>query len=121
MKNFRITVNGNTYDVAVEELSGAQAAAPSAAPAPAPAPAAKPAPAKSAAAAGTKVTAPMPGKILKLNAKPGASVKKGDVLLTFEAMKMENEMTAMQDGVIEVVAVQVGSTFETGDMLLSIV
>ena len=88
MKNLRITVNGIAYDVQVEELSGdAVASAPStpAAPAPAKAPAA---PKKAAVGAGEKVAAPMPGTIVSVNVSDGQAVKKGDVLVVLEAMKM---------------------------------
>ena len=88
MKNYRITVNGTAYDVAVEEL-GAGAAPAAAAAAPAPVAAAAPAPAAPAAAAGSiEVAAPMPGKILNVKASVGTAVKKGDVILILEAMKI---------------------------------
>ena len=88
------------------------AAAPAAAPAPAApvAPAAAPAAAAPvAAAAGEQITAPMPGTVLKVNTSQGAAVKKGDVLLVLEAMKMENEIQAPRDGVVAQVAVSKGS------------
>ena len=99
MKNYTITVNGNVYDVTVEEGTGSAApAAPKSAPKAAP---------KAAAPAGAqgavKVNAPMPGKVLKVNATAGAAVKKGDVLVVLEAMKMENEICAPQDGTIATV------------------
>lgn len=94
MKNYVITVNGTSYDVTVEEVGGAApvAATPVAAPV-------KAAPAKAAApAAGSvSVTAPMPGKILNVKLQAGAVVKKGDVILILEAMKMENEIVAPED------------------------
>lgn len=95
MKNYRITVNGTSYDVSVEELSGG--AAPVAAPvaaAPVAAPAAAPAaPAPAAGGAGSvKVSSPMPGKILAVKANVGDSVKKGQVILILEAMKMETKL-----------------------------
>ena len=95
MRKFNITVNGNTYEVEVEEVGGASfAAAPVAAPAaPAAAPAAKPAAApaakKSAPVAGAvQVTAPMPGTIVSVKVNVGDSVKKGDLVAVLEAMKM---------------------------------
>ena len=102
MKKFNIKVNGAAYEVEVEEVKAAPKAAapaPKAAPAPAPAPKAAPAPAPAkaavAAAAGeSTVTAPMPGKIIKLVASEGQAVQPGDVLLILEAMKMQNEITA---------------------------
>ena len=111
MKNYVITVNGTSYDVTVEEVGGAApvAATPVAAPV-------KAAPAKAAApAAGSvSVTAPMPGKVLSINANPGQSVKKGDTILVFEAMKMENSVVAPEDGTVASVAFGVGDSFEAG-------
>ncbi len=119
MKNYTITVNGNMYDVTVEEKSGGAPAA--AAPAPAkaaPAPAAAPAKAPSSGAAGgVKVKAPMPGKILAVKAEEGQSVSKGDVILLLEAMKMENEVVAPQDGTIASINVASGAAVEAGDVL----
>ena len=87
MKNYRITVNGVAYDVAVEELGAGEAsAAPASAPAAAPAPAKKAAPKTSGSAGAVKITAPMPGKIVAVKAQAGASVKKGDAVLVLEAM-----------------------------------
>ena len=102
MKNYTITVNGNVYDVTVEEnVAGAPAAAPVAAPraaAPA-APAAAPKAAAPAGAAGSvEVTASVPGKICKIEAGVGAAVKAGDTVLVLEAMKMEIPVVAPQDG-----------------------
>ena len=123
MKNYRITVNGTSYDVSVEELSGGAApvaapvaAAPVAAPAPAAAPAA---PAPAAGGAGSvKVSSPMPGKILAVKANVGDSVKKGQVIL--EAMKMENEVVAPEDGTIASIDVTVGASVESGDTLATL-
>lgn len=127
MKNYRITVNGTTYDVAVEEADGsAVSAAPAAAPkaaAPAPkaaAPAPAPAPAASGSAGSVVVAAPMPGKILGVKTENGKAVKKGEVLLILEAMKMENEIVAPQDGTIASVNVSVGSQVEAGDTLVTL-
>ena len=126
MKNYRITVNGTTYDVAVEEADGsAVSAAPvpkAAAPAPkAAAPAPKPAaPAASGSAGSVVVSAPMPGKILGVKTEAGKAVKKGEVLLILEAMKMENEIVAPQDGTVASVNVQVGSQVEAGDTLVTL-
>lgn len=125
MKNYRITVNGTSYDVTVEELSGgvAPAAAPVAAPVSAPAPAAAPAPAKAAPVGGAgsiKVSSPMPGKILAVKANVGDSVKKGQVILILEAMKMENEVVAPEDGTIASIDVTVGASVESGDTLATL-
>ena len=118
MKNLRITVNGVSYDVQVEELG--EGAAPVAAPVAAPAPAAAPAkPAAPVAAGSVKVTAPMPGTILSINAQAGQAVKKGDVLVVLEAMKMENEICAPEDGTVASVHVEKGANVETGALLVS--
>ncbi len=125
MKNYRITVNGTAYDVAVEEISGgaapaaAPAPAPAAAPAAAPAPAA-PAPATSGAAGSVTVAAPMPGKILNIKARVGQAVKKGEVILLLEAMKMENEVVAPEDGTIASINVNAGDSVEAGDTLATL-
>ncbi len=125
MKNYRITVNGNVYDVAVEELSGEEATvsmpAPKKAPVSVPKPAAAPAAAPAAGGKGSVViSAPMPGKILGVKASVGQSVKKGEVLLILEAMKMENEIVATQDGTVASIDVQVGSQVESGDTLATL-
>ena len=124
MKNYRITVNGTAYDVAVEELAAGAAPAPVAqvaAPVAAPAPAVAPAPAaKSTGAGSIKVASPMPGKILDVKAKVGDAVKKGQVLLILEAMKMENEVVAPEDGTVASVDVAVGAMVEAGDTLASL-
>ncbi len=115
MKTYTITVNGNVYEVTVEE-GAAGAAAPAAAPkAATPKPAAPKAAPKAAGAAGSvKVAAPMPGKILAVKANPGQAVKKGDVLLVLEAMKMENEIVAPQDGTVATINVANGDSVEAG-------
>ena len=119
MKNFTITVNGNVYDVTVEE-GGAGAAAPAAA-APKAAPkAAAPAPKAAAPAAGAgavKVTASVPGKVFKLNATAGQSLKAGDPIVTLEAMKMEIPVVAPQDGTIASIDVAAGDAVESGQVL----
>lgn len=126
MKNYRITVNGTSYDVSVEELAGgvAPVAAPvAAAPVAAPAPAAVPAPApaaKSAGAGAIKVASPMPGKILDVKANVGDAVKKGQVILILEAMKMENEVVAPEDGTVASIDVASGATVEAGDTLATL-
>ncbi len=122
MKSYTITVNGNVYDVTVEENTGAAApvARPVAAPVAAPK-AAAPAPAPKAAGGegAVKITAPMPGKILGIKANAGDKVTKGQVVVVLEAMKMENEIVAPQDGTIAGVNVSVGSAVEAGDVIAS--
>ena len=118
MKNYTITVNGTVYDVSVEEKTGAASpAAVAPAPAAAPAPAPAPAPAAGGSAGSVQVTAPMPGKILAVKASVGAEVKKGDVILLLEAMKMENEVVAPQDGKIASINVNSGDMVGAGDVL----
>ena len=122
MRKFNITVNGTAYEVEVEEVAAGESAAPkaaAAAPAPKAAPAAKPAAPKAAPVAnGTKVNAPMPGTILDVKVAQGQAVKKGDVLLILEAMKMENEILAPQDGTVAQVAVSKGASVNSGDPLV---
>ncbi len=129
MKNYTITVNGNVYEVTVEEGSaaGAPAAASKAVSAPAPsAPKAAPAPSAPVKAAsagsegGLKVAAPMPGKILGLKVNPGQAVKRGDVLVLLEAMKMENEIVAPSDGTVASVNVAIGDSVEAGATLATL-
>ena len=115
MKRFNITVNGKAYDVSVEEIGAGSAPAP-AAPAAAPAPAA-PAP---AAGAGEKVSAPMPGTILDVKVNNGDSVKKGQVIMILEAMKMENDIVASCDGSVTSVLVKKGDNVNSGDTLATI-
>lgn len=119
MKNLKITVNGVTYDVQVEEVgeTTAVASAPAvSAPAVAPAKVEK----KPAATGGTPVNAPMPGTILSVNVNEGQSVKKGDVLVVLEAMKMENEIKAPTDATVSSVAVQKGESVDTGAVLVTL-
>ena len=125
MKKYNVTVNGTAYEVTVEAVDAADIKAPApapaaaAAPAPAaPAPATAPAPAAAAApAGGEKITSPMPGTILNVNVTNGSAVKKGDVLMILEAMKMENEIMAPCDGTIASVNVTKGASVNTGDLL----
>ena len=124
MRKFNIKVNGQAYEVEVEEVAGGFAPAPvvpvAAAPAPAVAPIAAPAPekaeAKAAPAGGTQLKAPMPGTVIDFKATNGAAVKKGQTVLILEAMKMENEIVAPVDGVITFVASK-GASVNTDDLL----
>lgn len=122
MKSYTITVNGTVYDVTVEEKEAGTAPAAAAAPAPArPAAPAPKAPAAPARAQGSvKVNAPMPGKILDVKASAGAAVKKGQVLLILEAMKMENEVVAPEDGTVASINVSVGDSVEAGAVLATL-
>ena len=128
MKRYTITVNGNTYDVIVEEADASGVAyapvAPAATPAPAAAPAAAPKAAPKAAPQGAqganKVTAPMPGTILNVKVSAGQAVKKGDVICVLEAMKMENDIPAPCDGVIASINVQKGANVAANDVIATI-
>ena len=129
MKQLKITVNGKTYDVMVEEtgsVASAPVAAPAAAPAPAPAAAPAPAPAAPAAAPAPAATgsetisSPMPGTILSGKVNAGDAVKAGDVLLVLEAMKMENEIKAPHDATVAAVLVKQGDTVDSGAGLVSL-
>ena len=118
MKNYTITVNGNVYNVTVEEGTTAGAAPVVSAAKAAPAPAAAPKAAAPAGAAGSvEVTASVPGKICKIEAGVGAAVKAGDTVLVLEAMKMEIPVVAPQDGTVASVNVAVGDAVESGDVL----
>ena len=121
MKKFNVNVNGTVYQVEVEEVGGtvsAAPAAPAAAPAPAPAAAPSPAAAPAAPAGANTIEAPMPGKVLSVNVKPGDKVEAGDVLLILEAMKMQNEIMAPEDGTVTDVRVNAGDTVATGDVMV---
>lgn len=128
MKNYRVTVNGIPYDVVVEEIGEATYSAPAAPAAPtAPAAPAAPAAAPKAPAAAPKgsagataVKAPMPGTLIKVNVKAGDSVKKGDVLCVLEAMKMENDILAPEDGVVATVEVAQGASVATDAVLVTL-
>lgn len=127
MKKFKVTVNGKSYEVDVEELGTAAPAAP-VTPAPAPVAATSPAPASAASPAtqaapkgpipdsAVVVKAPMPGKISAIKQESG-SVTRGSVILVLEAMKMQNDIPAPQDGTLTEVRVAVGDNVKTGDVL----
>ena len=123
MRKFNVTVNGVVYEVEVEEVSGgasAPVAAPVAAAAPAAAPAPKAAPAATGKAGAVAIKAPMPGTILKINVKVGDSVKKGDVVCVLEAMKMENDICAPEDGVVASVEVAQGASVATDAVVVTL-
>ena len=121
MKKFLINVNGKSYDVEVVEVAsdGAVSVAPVVAAPQAPK-AQAPQAAPSANVNGTKVEAPMPGTILKVNVNVGDSVNEGDTVAVLEAMKMENEIPAPCSGKIAAVNVKQGDTVETGAVLVVI-
>ena len=122
MKNYTITVNGNVYDVTVEETgstSGAAAPRRTAAK-PAAAPAAAPAPAASAGAGSIKIEAGAAGKVFKIEKKVGDAVKKGDAVLVLEIMKMETPVVAPEDGTVASIDVAVGDAVESGALLATL-
>jgi len=133
MKKFKVTVNGKSYEVDVEELGTAAPAAPvtpapapvavaSPTPAPTPAPVSAASPAVQAAPKGpipdsaVVVKAPMPGKISAIK-QESCSLTRGSVILVLEAMKMQNDIPAPQDGTLTEVRVAVGDNVKTGDVL----
>ena len=143
MKRYNVTVNGMVYQVEVEEVKGeftqpvapvtmaapapvatpVQAAALAPQPQPAEAPKVEEAPkpvARATNATGEKIECPMPGTIVRVDVKEGATVKKGDVLVVLEAMKMENEIMSPVDGTVSQINVSKGSAVNTGDLLLVI-
>ncbi|MEE1516358.1 MAG: biotin/lipoyl-containing protein [Lachnospiraceae bacterium] len=121
MKNYRITVNGNVYDVSVEELNGNVATVPvvqTSTPVAAPK-VTKPV-AASAPAGAVTITSPMPGKIISVKVSVGAAVKKGDILMILEAMKMENEIQAEYSGRVLSINVAEGEKVGIGTELVTI-
>ena len=120
MKNYTITVNGNVYDVTVEENGNGAAAAPVAAPKAAPKAASKAAPKAAAGAGSIKVEAGAAGKVFKLDTTVGQAVKKGDAVLTIEAMKMEIPVVAPEDGTVASINVAVGDAIESGAVLATL-
>lgn len=117
MKKYKVNVNGQMYEITVEECDVNEASAPAtpAAPATSAAPAAPVAPV--ATGDGEPVSCPMPGTILAVNVSNGAQVKKGDVMFVLEAMKMENEICASKDGVVSDVSVTKGAAVDSGAVL----
>ncbi len=130
MQNFRVTVNGKVFEVSVEETTGVQESGAKvvmessavAAPAPAaPAPAAASAPKEVTLESGDKtVNAPLAGTIMSIKVKPGQAVKFGQVLLTLEALKMENEIVAPENGTIKEILVNEGTSVNVGDVIITI-
>ncbi len=123
MKKYNITVNGATYEVFVEEADVAGAApvaAPAASPAAAPAPKAAPKVAAAGAQGAVKVTAPMPGNILKMNVKVGDTVPANGLVCILEAMKMENEIFSEKGGVVASINAPVGTAVQSGDVIITL-
>ena len=121
-----VTVNGKAYEVEVpghvaaapkvKPIKPAAAAAPAAAPAGSPAPAAP----KKASGTGAAITAPLPGTITSIEVKEGDAVKAGQTVIVMEAMKMANNITAENDGVVKAILVQQGAQVQSGDALIEI-
>lgn len=122
MKNYTITVNGNVYDVVVEEGAGSGAgvaAAPVKKAAPVAAPAA--APKKASAGAGSiRVEAGAAGKVVKIEANVGTAVKKGDSVVVIESMKMEIPVVAPEDGTVASIDCAPGDAIEAGALLATL-
>lgn len=117
MKRFNVTVNGKSYDVAVEEITdGSAPVAPVSAPAkPAPAPASAPEKGE-----GESVSAPMSGTILDVKVSVGDSVTKGQVIMVLEAMKMENDIVSPCDGKVTSILAKKGDTVNPSDTLATV-
>lgn len=120
MKNYTITVNGNVYDVTVEENGNGAAAAPVAAPKAAPKAASKAAPKAAAGAGSIKVEAGAAGKVFKIEASVGQKVSRGDAVLIVEAMKMEIPVVVPEDGTVASIDVAVGDAVEAGQTLATL-
>ena len=121
MKNYTITVNGNVYDVTVEEGAGSGAvAAPARAAAPAKAAPKAPAKPAGAGAGSVKIEAGAAGKVLRIEKNVGEAVKKGDTVVTLESMKMEIPMVAPQDGTVASIDVAAGDAVEAGRVLATL-
>lgn len=120
MKNYTITVNGNVYDVVVEEGASTGAPVVAAAPVAAPKAAPKAAPAAPKAAGSIKVEAGAAGKVFKVEASVGQALKAGDPVIILEAMKMEIPVVAPQDGTVASINVAVGDPVEAGALLATL-
>ncbi len=127
MKSYTITVNGNVYDVTVEENTGgaatgaAQKSAPKgSAPHPSPSPAPNPAPEAETAAGGISVEAGAAGKVVDIVVSPGADVSKGETLIILEVMKMETPVVAPADGTVASIEVAKGQAVAAGELLATL-
>ena len=120
MKNYTITVNGNDYDVTVEETGSTSGAAAPRRTAAKPAAAPAAAPAASAGAGSIKIEAGAAGKVFKIEKKVGDAVKKGDAVLVLEIMKMETPVVAPEDGTVASIDVAVGDAVESGALLATL-
>ncbi|MCD8300585.1 MAG: biotin/lipoyl-binding protein [Clostridiales bacterium] len=125
MKSYTITVNGNVYDVTVEETAGGQAFNPAPAPAttprvapvPTPVPSREPVSASSSSAGAIDIEAGAAGKVVDIVSAPGTAVSRGDTVLILEVMKMETPVVAPQDGTVASIEVTKGQQVAAGDIL----
>lgn len=120
MKSYRITVNGNVYDVTVEETAGNGAAPVQQSAAPAPQPVKTPqavTPQPAGNAGSVEIKSSVPGKVIAVEASQGQTVKAGDTVIILESMKMEIPVVAPQDGIIASIAVSQGNEVENGAVL----
>lgn len=123
MRKFQVTVNGNVYEVEVEELGGGAGVSNvpvAVVQTPVAAPKVPVAPVQAVPANATKVVAPMPGKIVDVKVKVGQTIKEGDLVAVLEAMKMENEVFASQGGTVASVNVTAGTMVESNDVIVTI-
>ena len=145
MKEYKYKINGNEYNVAVEELEGNKAnvtvngktyeveldrpakpavskpvSRPAAAAAPAAAPATAPAPKAAPAAGGAGIKAPLPGVILDIKVKVGDAVAKGQTIAILEAMKMENNINADREGTVVSINVEKGQSIAEGTDIITL-
>lgn len=125
VKKYNITVNGNQYSVEVEEVKSEIAhvntpqpqATASTSKQSAPASEAKP---HHSSSKGKKIISPMPASIISIAVNVGDQVKSGQVLLVFESMKMQNDITTPVDGTVSAINIAVGSVVSAGDLLMTI-
>lgn len=120
MKNYKITVNGNIYDVTVEETGSNAASATPVVSVPKAAPASAATPVSAGTQGSVKISAPMPGKVLSVKVSAGEKVTKGQIIMILEAMKMENEIVASQDGTVASINVNEGASVEAGAVLATL-
>lgn len=124
MRKFMINVNGKSYEVEVEEVGGSSFSAPAAPAQAAPTQAAQPEAPKAQAPQGSngavKVASPMPGTILKIIANVGDKVTKGQPIIVLEAMKMENDIVAPEDGTVASINVTNGQSVNSGDIIATL-
>lgn len=127
MNKYEVEIDGKLYRVTIEEISEDERSEPKnnshvnkeqskTAQSSEPAPSVT----SSNSSNGQKVTAPMPGNVLKISVKEGQSVQKGDTVMILEAMKMENEIVAPTDGTVSAIHVAEGQSVESDDVLFEI-